>query len=53
MIRGAHLLKAGGELNWTSMSQVFRGFARGRYIFTGGMPQFEAFINNPNSAAAL
>ena len=31
------------------MTQVFRGFARGRYIFTGGMPQFEAFINNPNS----
>jgi hypothetical protein len=53
LIRGAHLIKAGGELNWTSMTQVFRGFARGRYIFTGGMPQFEAFINNPNSPAAL
>jgi hypothetical protein len=53
LIRGAHLFKAGGELNYTNMTQVFRGFARGRYIFTGGMPQFEAFINNPNDPAAL
>ena len=53
LIRGAHLLKAGGELNYTSMTQVFRGFARGRYIFTGGMPQFEAFINNPNDPGRL
>ena len=35
------------------MTQVFRGFARGRYIFTGGMDQFEAFLNDPTSAAAL
>jgi hypothetical protein len=53
MVRGAHLIKFGGEVNWTSMTQVFVGFARGRYIFTGGMPQFEAFINNPASPAAL
>lgn len=53
MARGAHLIKAGVEINWTSMTQVFQGFARGRYIFTGGMPQFEAFVNAPASAAAL
>jgi hypothetical protein len=53
VVRGAHLFKFGGEVNWTSMTQVFIGFARGRYIFTGGMPQFEAFLNNPASAAAL
>lgn len=53
MARGAHLIKAGVELNWTSMTQVFQGFARGRYIFTGGMPQFEAFVSAPASAAAL
>ncbi len=51
--RGAHLVKAGAELNWTSMTQVFEGFGRGRYIFTGGMSQFEAFVNAPTSAAAL
>jgi hypothetical protein len=53
LTRGAHLIKFGGEVNWTSMAQVFQGFARGRYIFTGGMPQFEAFLTNPTSAAAL
>jgi hypothetical protein len=53
LVRGAHLFKFGGEVNWTSMTQVFIGFARGRYIFTGGMPQFEAFVNSPASAAAL
>ena len=53
LVRGSHLVKFGGELNWTSMTQVFQGFARGRYIFTGGMPQFEAFLNDPTSAAAL
>ena len=52
MVRGAHVLKGGGELNWTSMSQTFQGFARGRYIFTGGMDQFEAFLVDPNSNAA-
>jgi len=53
LARGAHLVKAGAEINWTSMTQVFQGFARGRYIFTGGMPQFEAFLNAPSSPAAL
>ncbi len=53
LARGAHLVKAGAEINWTSMTQVFQGFARGRYIFTGGMPQFEAFLNAPTSDAAL
>lgn len=53
IVKGRHLLKFGGEVNWTSMTQVFIGFARGRYIFTGGMPQFEAFLTNPTSAAAL
>jgi hypothetical protein len=53
LVRGAHLVKFGGEVNWTSMNQVFQGFARGRYIFTGGMPQFEAFLSNPTSPAAL
>jgi hypothetical protein len=53
LLRGAHQVKFGGELNWTSMTQVFQGFARGRYIFTGGMPQFEAFITDPASEAAL
>jgi hypothetical protein len=53
LVRGPHLFKFGGEVNWTSMTQVFVGFARGRYIFTGGMDQFEAYLNNPTSAAAL
>ncbi|MGH9313469.1 MAG: TonB-dependent receptor plug domain-containing protein, partial [Vicinamibacterales bacterium] len=53
LVRGPHLFKLGAEVNWTSMTQVFIGFARGRYIFTGGMNQFEAFLNNPTSAAAL
>ena len=52
LVRGAHVLKAGGEVNWTSMDQTFVGFARGRYIFTGGMDQFEAFVNDPTSDAA-
>ena len=52
LVRGAHVIKAGGEVNWTSMSQTFQGFARGRYIFTGGMDQFEAYLQNPNSDAA-
>jgi hypothetical protein len=52
LVRGAHVLKAGAEVNWTSMSQTFQGFARGRYIFTGGMDQFEAFVSNPTSDAA-
>ena len=52
LVRGAHVVKAGGEVNWTSMNQTFVGFARGRYIFTGGMDQFEAFLNNPSSNAA-
>jgi hypothetical protein len=52
MVRGAHVLKGGAEVNWTSMSQTFLGFARGRYIFTGGMDQFEAFLDNPTSDAA-
>jgi hypothetical protein len=53
LVRGPHLFKVGGEVNWTSMTQVFRGFARGRYIFTGGMDQFEAFLDTPTSPAAL
>jgi hypothetical protein len=53
IVRGSHLLKFGGELNWTTVNQTFVGFARGRYIFTGGMNQFEAFLANPASANAL
>lgn len=53
LVRGAHVIKGGGEINWTTMNQVFQGFARGRYIFTGGMDQFEAYVNDPTSAAAL
>jgi hypothetical protein len=52
LVRGAHVFKAGGEVNWTSMSQTFVGFARGRYIFTGGVDQFAAFLDDPNSDAA-
>lgn len=52
IVRGPHLIKFGGEVNWTTMNQTFRGFARGRYIFTGGMDQFEAFLSDPTSTAA-
>jgi hypothetical protein len=52
LVRGAHVIKAGGEVNWTSMNQTFVGFARGRYIFTGGMDQFEAFVADPASDLA-
>ena len=34
LIRGAHEIKAGVEYNRTSASQIFRGFANGRYIFS-------------------
>ncbi len=33
LVRGAHSFKTGAELNRTSTSQVFLGFANGRFIF--------------------
>lgn len=33
LVRGAHNFKFGAELNRTSTSQVFEGFANGRFIF--------------------
>ena len=50
LVRGAHVVKAGGEVNWTSMTQVFQGFARGRYIFTGGMDAVRGVHQQPDVA---
>ena len=46
LVRGRHLFKAGVEYNRTNISQTFRGFANGRYIFdsTDG---FLNFVRNP------
>jgi hypothetical protein len=46
-VRGRHLVKAGVEYNRTNISQTFRGFANGRYIFdsTDG---FLNFVRNPS-----
>jgi hypothetical protein len=43
-IRGAHNFKFGGEYNRTSTTQVFLGFANGRYIFDS----VQGFINYVN-----
>jgi hypothetical protein len=47
LVRGRHLFKAGVEYNRTNISQTFRGFANGRYIFdsTDG---FLNFVRNPS-----
>lgn len=45
-VKGAHEIKAGFEFNRVNASQIFRGFANGRYIFdsTDG---FLAYTKNP------
>ncbi|MEO7730929.1 MAG: carboxypeptidase regulatory-like domain-containing protein [Kofleriaceae bacterium] len=47
LVHGKHLFKAGAEYNRTNISQTFRGFANGRYIFdsTDG---FLNFVRNPS-----
>lgn len=47
LVRGGHLIKAGVEYNRTNISQVFRGFANGRYIFSS-TDGFLNFVNNPS-----
>ncbi len=47
LVRGGHLIKAGVEYNRTNISQVFRGFANGRYVF-GSTDGFLNFVNNPS-----
>ena len=44
LIRGAHSIKFGAELNRTSTTQVFIGFANGRYIFDS----VQGFMNYVN-----
>src|SRR5215813_13121014 len=44
LIRGAHNIKAGVELNRTSTTQTFLGFANGRYIFDS----VQGFMNYVN-----
>jgi len=44
LIRGAHDFKFGGELNRTSTTQTFIGFANGRYIF-GSVQGFMNYVN--------
>ena len=44
LIRGAHSFKIGGEVNRTATSQVFIGFANGRYIFDS----VQGFMNYVN-----
>jgi hypothetical protein len=44
VIRGAHSFKFGGEVNRTSTTQVFIGFANGRYIFDS----VQGFMNYVN-----
>ncbi len=43
LIRGAHNFKFGAEMNRTSTSQVFIGFANGRYIFDS-VSGFENYV---------
>lgn len=45
LVRGAHNFKIGAELNRTSTSQVFIGFANGRYIFDS-VSGFMGYVNN-------
>ena len=47
LVRGGHLVKAGVEYNRTNISQIFRGFANGRYIF-GSTDGFLNFVDNPS-----
>lgn len=47
LVRGGHLVKAGVEYNRTNISQVFRGFANGRYIFSS-TDGFLNFVQNPS-----
>src|SRR5215469_5721736 len=44
LIRGAHSIKFGAEVNRTSTTQVFVGFANGRYIFDS----VQGFMNYVN-----
>jgi hypothetical protein len=44
LVRGAHNFKIGAELNRTSTTQVFVGFANGRYIFDS-ISGFENYVN--------
>ena len=44
LIRGAHSIKMGFELNRTSTTQTFTGFANGRYIFDS----VQGFLNYVN-----
>ena len=44
VIRGAHNFKFGAELNRTSTTQTFVGFANGRYIFDS----VQGFMNYVN-----
>ena len=44
LIRGAHNIKFGAEVNRTSTSQIFVGFANGRYIFDS----VQGFMNYVN-----
>ncbi|HEX3766017.1 MAG TPA: carboxypeptidase regulatory-like domain-containing protein [Kofleriaceae bacterium] len=47
VVRGRHLVKAGVEYNRTNISQIFRGFANGRYIFSS-TDGFLNFVRNPS-----
>ena len=47
LVRGRHLVKAGVEYNRTNISQIFRGFANGRYIFSS-TDGFLNFVRNPS-----
>ena len=44
LIHGAHNFKFGAELNRTSTTQTFIGFANGRYIF-GSVQGFMNYVN--------
>ncbi len=46
-LRGDHSFKAGIEYNRTEASQVFVGFANGRFIFSS-TDGFLNYVNNPN-----
>lgn len=46
-ISGAHEIKAGLEFNRVNASQIFRGFANGRFIF-GSTDGFLNYLRNPN-----
>ncbi len=49
LIRGAHNIKFGAEINRTSTTQVFVGFANGRYIFDS----VQGFMNYVNIGPAF